>query len=405
MRLYFAISRVFNAAVLLTLNFVGALHLGAEEWGRIVIPQTLISYMVLTSLGVNEGFGVRVFFGNLKFRVAFKANLIFIAMIFALQASAILLTIVFLEIDQMYLVLPLGAASICLLSQLKIYLRNVNQLKRLANLYVINSIISVVFCLCYFLYSSLFSSSSFKFLIALIGAQYATYAIVGRSELIDAWNYKILPSRYIKIFTSYIYRGFPILLTGVIFEAMITTERFYIGGPGSESLLALTSLSMILIKGIIMLLSIVNTIYYQRTAKLVMSKDAQSVYSIFKNQFASGIVLSTFFVVLFYLILRSSIFSDNFPEYVEVKNIFLFQSILLIPLSMYFPLAVISNLMYGGKNILGMMIIVLFFYKIFLISTGDIVEVSDLALVYAACSLVFFLCLLYLSNLCLKNPQ
>ena len=73
---------------------------------------------------------------------------------------------------------------------------------------------------------------------------------------------------------------------------------------------------------------------------------------------------SILFVTAVYLILSSNTFLSNFPSYEQLPKVFIYHSLVLIPLAFIFPLGIISNFRFGGGSYLAAQLGALFIYII-----------------------------------------
>ena len=386
--LKYASSRALNAGLVLLCTLISSIYLGAEKWGEIVLPQTLMSVAVLLSLGVNEGMGNRIYLVGLSSRLALSSAFVGVCVLFSLAFIGCLALIASLDLSKSFLFVPVGGLSASLFSQLRIYYRNIGQLSELAKMYRYNST-SLVFSMPFVLYFSVPE----LFLLTLIFCQFSSYLLSmlknDNYEMGVIGNYR----RTFKVFLTYAYRGSPMILSWTVYNVIYFVERFLIISD-SKVELALAAVSLTVIKGFSMCCSIVNTIFFNRVAVSVFEKKARAVRKFFVRQVVvNGIIMSTLFSIAF-IIFSSSIFIELAPSYSELITVFIWQATFLPVICIYLPLSSICNLTFGGGYIFRSLLIALLCYSTSIVLIVHVFGLELFAEVYILGALILLLSLL-----------
>ena len=426
----FSISRIGNAGAVLVASSVAALMVGAEEWANIAIIQSSISYCIFFSLGLGEGLGqivvskpricTIIFYKLSALYIFFLITVLVVGGIFfifddfrAIDFRSIdfrsidFRSIDFRSIDLIdfnlkYFLVPLGTVSLLLFSLSRIYYRGIGGLNELKKLFFYNAVlISLSPVLVY--YSREASSYLLFFIFSSIASVY--FVILSSKECNNLQFIKYILNPFLTyssisfFFNRIVKTGFPLMLAAVTFELIISLDRFYINYFISTSATGTIALSLVLIKGCIMLLSILNSIFFKKLADLVIKRDFKKVKVIFLKQVMAGLVCYSLFVAIMYWGIKTEWFKLKFPSYNQLHNIFISQSIILIPLSVIFPISVISNFLLGGKVYLFILIIILTcylcitFFAHFIIGTLSILYLNIIVFSSLTFGLVLFLIL------------
>ncbi len=416
----FSISRIGNAGAVLVASSVAALMVGAEEWANIAIIQSSISYCIFFSLGLGEGLGqivvskpricTIIFYKLSALYIFFLITVLVVGGIFfifddfrAIDFRSIdFRSIDLIDFNLKYFLVPLGTVSLLLFSLSRIYYRGIGGLNELKKLFFYNAVlISLSPVLVY--YSREASSYLLFFIFSSIASVY--FVILSSKECNNLQFIKYILNPFLTyssisfFFNRIVKTGFPLMLAAVTFELIISLDRFYINYFISTSATGTIALSLVLIKGCIMLLSILNSIFFKKLADLVIKRDFKKVKVIFLKQVMAGLVCYSLFVAIMYWGIKTEWFKLKFPSYNQLHNIFISQSIILIPLSVIFPISVISNFLLGGKVYLFILIIILTcylcitFFAHFIIGTLSILYLNIIVFSSLTFGLVLFLIL------------
>lgn len=383
--LFFTFSRFFNAAAVLFSAALSALIVGAESWALVALMHTLFTYLVFFNLGINEGFGQRI----IRNRVIYEPIIhVFIKGFTLISLCSILTFFILLKFDITFLLYVSGTSSLLLFSLMRLYYRGLGNLKGLAFLYIYNSffmLISPVFVYYYnepliFIYVFILASP----IAAFLSKKTQKYSPAPQYFSFEINNKKL----FLKKIRLLISVGFPIMLAGVIFELIITIDRFYTDRYFNENSVGNIGLSLMIVKGGIMILSILNTISFKSLSEHVLQKKDAKLKKLYLKQVALGVLSSVVFIACIYIVIASSIFELYFPSYSQLSTIFVFQAIILLPLSVLFPLSVISNFRFGGTVYLRALIFILVLYMFFVITCHFIIG----NLIPKELSIIVFIC-------------
>ncbi|GLX86651.1 hypothetical protein tloyanaT_29040 [Thalassotalea loyana] len=386
---------MFNAASVLAATSLCALFVGASDWAPVALMHTTFSYLILCNFGVNEGLGQKVVRFNARYFDVYQV----------LQNTFIVICIVSLLFSEASST-PIrdisfyigGTSALLLFSLNRVFFRGVGSFKSLGNLYVVNGLI-----LAFSPVLVMHSKDPFDFLRLLIFSSICG-ALINISYKKDAKfllkkTNHLKVKRYCLVFINKTKKlaiaGFPLMLAGVTFEVIITIDRFYINSFYGEILAGNVAFSLMLVKGVIMLLSILNTIGFRALSVNTSMKNWNANILVIRKQVIIGISGCFVLVFLFFSVLSSNWFINSFPSYANTSGIFLAQSLLLIPLSFMFPLSVVSNFMFGGRVYLLMLmsIMLLYFSIVFIVhNLTDTLTIYELSFVVVSC----FSCGVYL---------
>lgn len=355
----FAFARLFNAGTLLIATILSALIVGADKWSVAAIMQTIFSYLVFINLGINEGLGQRIV---RKARLYISTFYFFQVVFIFLSITPLLLYFLFHKSSPTFLLLLSGTSALLLFSLMRLYFRGTANLKGLGVLYIFNAVFMMVSPLLVYLFNDPLIYIYTFILASPISTLLTSYILNDNIKSNFLLHFKFKFKSLYKKVRVLIHVGSPIMLAGLVFELIITIDRFYIKNVYSNELVGNIGLSLMIVKGAIMLLSILNTVSFKTLSVQVSLKDYYQIKKLYKKQVSIGLICMLMFILCIYFIIATPYFSQFFPSYSDLSSIFIFQSFILIPLSVLFPLSVISNFRFGGKVYLCSLIGVLFIY-------------------------------------------
>lgn len=356
----YAFWRLFNAGAILFSGSVSALIVGAGEWAHAGLTQTIFSYLIFFSLGINEGIGQRIVTNREYFEPVFqRLRLTFIS----LSIFTLLLYIFLIRFDITLLLYLSGASSLLLFILGRLYYRGTGVLNGLSILYMTNGFI-MLFSPVLVFYTNNSLSYIYIFIIAsVISSELVKLTLNKSNQAINENNNEENKVTIDKL-KELISVGFPIMLSGLVFEIIITLDRFYINKFSDAGIVGNISLSMLLVKGAIMGMGILTTYKFRQFSKCVIDRNIFRLKSIYRKYYCIAVSGSILFVTAVYLILSSNTFLSNFPSYEQLPKVFIYHSLVLIPLAFIFPLGIISNFRFGGGSYLAAQLGALFIYII-----------------------------------------
>lgn len=359
----YAFWRLFNAGAILFSGSVSALIVGAGEWAHAGLMQTIFSYLIFLSLGINEGIGQRIVTNREYFEPVFqRLRLTFIF----LSIFTLLLYFFLIRFDITLLLYLSGASSLLLFILGRLYYRGTGVLNGLSILYMTNGII-MLFSPVLVFYTNTSLSYIYIFIIASVFSSQLVKLTLDRSNQAINENNNEENKVTIDKLKELISVGFPIMLSGLVFEIIITLDRFYINKFSDAGIVGNISLSMLLVKGAIMGMGILTTYKFRQFSKCVIERNIFRLKSIYRKYYCIAVSGSILFVTAVYLILSSNTFLSNFPSYEQLPKVFIYHSLVLIPLAFIFPLGVISNFRFGGGSYLAAQLGALFIYIIIIL--------------------------------------
>lgn len=354
---------MFNAGAILFSGSVSALIVGAGEWAHAGLMQTIFSYLIFLSLGINEGIGQRIVTNREYFEPVFqRLRLTFIF----LSIFTLLLYFFLIRFDITLLLYLSGASSLLLFILGRLYYRGTGVLNGLSILYMTNGII-MLFSPVLVFYTNTSLSYIYIFIIASVFSSQLVKLTLDRSNQAINENNNEENKVTIDKLKELISVGFPIMLSGLVFEIIITLDRFYINKFSDAGIVGNISLSMLLVKGAIMGMGILTTYKFRQFSKCVIERNIFRLKSIYRKYYCIAVSGSILFVTAVYLILSSNTFLSNFPSYEQLPKVFIYHSLVLIPLAFIFPLGVISNFRFGGGSYLAAQLGALFIYIIIIL--------------------------------------
>jgi O-antigen/teichoic acid export membrane protein len=357
----FAFSRVFNAAAILFSALLSALIVGADDWAQVALMHTLFTYLVFINLGINEGIGQKI----VQKRMIYESMVKLIVTIFIIiSLTNIILFFILIDFNLTFLLYISGTCSLLLFSLMRLYYRGVSNFRGLTLLYMFNSLL--ILCSPIIVY---YVNDPYIFIYLFILA--SPIAVLLTSYMQNK-NLDLSRRALVKYNRSYSKRivvlirvGFPIMLAGIVFELILTLDRFYLNEYFDKNIVGNIGLSLMIIKGAIMILSILNTISFKALSHHVLKNNTSLILVVYKKQIALGLLSSFIFIAFIYSVLSSSFFLLHFPSYNNLATTFISQALVLLPLSILFPLSVISNFRFGGSVYLIALIGMLVTYLVF----------------------------------------
>lgn len=354
---------MFNAGAILFSGSVSALIVGAGEWAHAGLMQTIFSYLIFLSLGINEGIGQRIVTNREYFEPVFqRLRLTFIF----LSIFTLLLYFFLIRFDITLLLYLSGASSLLLFILGRLYYRGTGVLNGLSILYMTNGFI-MLFSPVLVFYTNTSLSYIYIFIIASVLSSQLVKLTLDRSNQAINENNNEENKVTIDKLKELISVGFPIMLSSLVFEIIITLDRFYINKFSDAGIVGNISLSMLLVKGAIMGMGILTTYKFRQFSKCVIERNIFRLKSIYRKYYCIAVSGSILFVTAVYLILSSNTFLSNFPSYEQLPKVFIYHSLVLIPLAFIFPLGVISNFRFGGGSYLAAQLGALFIYIIIIL--------------------------------------
>ncbi len=398
----FALFRIFNAGCVLITSYYAALIIGPQGWGDVSIFQTLVIYASVFMLGLPEGYGQLQARSEDILCDTYKRILLICLYLSLTVFFLVCLYFIFLndrsnDKNNIAYIFPFALFSLLVFALERFRLRGLGNFKSLSSVYKVNafSLLTSVIII------SLFPSAN-TFLILF----YLAYFI---SVLFSCTNNKPFAKKKMKSCddnfksaSSLIKLGFPIVLSGIVFEAIISLDRFYILLKFSKEDVGLSGLSFMLIKGHIMLLSIVNTLNFQKIAQMYEHGEHLGLMKNVKKQACLGLAITVGSALFIYLTIQSDLFIDMFPRYSKLYLVFAYQSLILLPLCFIFPLSIASNFNFGGKLYLKINILILCVYFITLFLLTLSLDTLDYKKLYVIVSIIFTFSALYLYS---KNRE
>lgn len=383
----------------MTASVLSALLVNADKWADISIIHTVFSYLVFISLGVNEGLGQRIVTKKKLYNTVFYR----LVHLFLLL-SIISFVIYFLNINFYYFLYLSGTFSLLLFSLVRIYFRGVGNLRGLSKLYWINSITILLSPV--FIY--LTDEPKFFIYLFIVGSCLSSFiAIKTLSTQFDFVENNIPIATLLKKAKILMTIGFPIMLAGVVFEVIISVDRFYLDTFHGKSVVGNIGLSLMIVKGGIMLLSILNTVSFKALSKQVSLNNIKLVKKLYTSQVIKGLLATIIFVTFMYIIISSNWFVIQFSSYAKLSEVFIYQSLILLPFTILFPLSVISNFKFGGTvyltALLGTVGLYLLLVFTFHVSSNQLLTNRDLSLIVFSCLSLSVIILNLYTHLKVKN--
>lgn len=401
----FAFSRLFNAGAVLTASVLSALIVSADNWAQVSIMHTAFSYLVFLNLGVNEGIGQRI----VKNKKLYSPVFVKLVSFLFLSSLASLLAFFLFKSHLTFLYLS-GTLSLLLFSLMRLYYRGTGNLKGLTYLYWFNSVIILLSPFFIYLYNEP-KIFIYFFILGACTSSFITIRLSGQKfNLFNIFHIKKPFESVFRKIKVLIGVGFPIMISGVVFEVIISVDRFYMNTFYEKNIVGNIGLSLMIVKGGIMLLSILNTASFKNLSTEVSLNNNRVVRKLYSSQVIKGLISSLTFVTVAFLIISSNWFSEEFPSYIRLSEIFIYQALILLPLSSIFPLSVISNFKFGGIVYLFCLIGALSLYLGIVFSLH---EFLNMLLTIKALSLIVFLSLvisvvllnIYIYSAVKKNDQ
>ena len=339
----FIVFRLFNAAaVSLSIIFL-ALHFGAQEWSAIVYMQTISVFLPFLTFGYNEGFGV---FLPLKSHLSPKiGSLISMNAVMGLFLGFVLLIIdIFVDIPNYYYILPLTLWGILNFSLSRIYLRGTGNIALLGRLYIINSLLVLASA-----GISYAAGDPYLFLLCFSIAQIMSCLFIFSFKRDYIRSIKFTVSNRVITFIGIMSkRGLPLMYAGLLFEVIMNADRLYVVLLNNELNLALLGVALTISKGIFMILSIINTLFYKKMADLILVENRELLTRGILRQVGAGLLSSCLLVIVFTSITSSEIFRTQFPSYDGLSAYIFWQGAFIVFFSIIVPLSTFCNLKLGG---------------------------------------------------------
>ncbi|KAB0302256.1 hypothetical protein F2Z80_14470 [Vibrio fortis] len=342
----FAFYRLCNAIVVFSSSMTLALHFGSGVWANIVLLQTISVFLPLLSFGYSEGYGVTLpFKSNYKNRyyLLYSANFIIASLVFIF----LFLTGFIIKVETQYYILPFLMFGLVSFSLSRIELRARGELKLLSKLYLANTSILI---LCWI--SSYIFDNEYLYIIGVALSQIASSLMI-RNIHGHIFKYKKSLKSGLKFIIEMQKKGFLILASGLLFEAILNFDRFYLIFLKEDDIdvLGLLGLALVLTKGVFMLLSIINTINYKNISELISTRNSTALGNNLFMQISKGVLISLVLYAIFFLIATTDVFVINYPSYSGVHEYILGQSLIMIAFAFLIPISTFSNLAFGGGHI------------------------------------------------------
>ena len=339
----FTLYRIINALVIFASSFLLALYFGAQLWSDAVYLQTIITFLPLLTFGYNEGFGLWLPSNTYHHKKLF--NLVSISCFITSIIFLVLLVFVSLDIlDGLFLVLPFGMFGALLFSLSRMYFRGVGDLKGLSKLYITNSLLIILASVV-----SLAFNSPVVFVLMYSISQMLSFYICVLLKLKVSMS-EIINVSIVKFKFSYLMarKGISVLLSGVLFEAILNIDKYIVLTSDIESELGVVGIALVVSKGVIMIISIINTINYRPMNSCIDRREKGELITNIRKQVLVGLLCSLCAFTAYIALISTSYFVDSFPSFSSLNIYALGQSGIVMVFAFIIPMSTFMNFYYGG---------------------------------------------------------
>lgn len=328
---YYSVSFIFYNFIYFIFLFVISKLLSLSSWGEISLLLLIAVYANILTLGIGNSLSIRLPYyiekNDLK-----KLRLTYSIFLISVFYILFIYTLFSVLIDYFYIKNNILIFSFYLVSNyivlvMRIIARSYDDYRALTFSYFFQAIIFLLFIFLFMFndFKNVFLTLFFSNLIASL-------------IILNTYKNKIFLKMEFDINTmiELINLGFPLLIASILYSLLFGLDRFFIKEYYGLESVGIYSFASLFFKINMVLITLVNTIYYPRIIKSYASKNYDEILKLSKLQQSYSFFLVLISSVIIYIVVEFYLF-ELFPKFstsVDIIVVFLITT-LIYPFSLY----------------------------------------------------------------------